>query len=70
MQTFTFDGEPDGVRLDTATFDDLGDGRTRVTSVSVLDSLESHDALIASGMETGVVEGYERLDDLLAADDG
>lgn len=69
VQTFTYDGEPDGVSLDATTFEDLGDGRTRVTVVSVLDSLEGRDALIASGMETGVVEGYERLDDLLAADD-
>jgi hypothetical protein len=31
----------------------------------VLDSFESRDAVLASGMDTGVVEGYERLDELL-----
>jgi uncharacterized protein YndB with AHSA1/START domain len=65
VQTFTYEGWPDGVSLETATFEDLG-GRTRVTTKSVLDSVEARDAMIASGMEGGVREGYERLDELLA----
>ena len=65
VQTFTYEGYPDGVSLETATFEDLG-GRTRVTTRSLVGTLEERDAMIASGMETGVVEGYERLDDLLA----
>jgi uncharacterized protein YndB with AHSA1/START domain len=68
VQTFTWEGMPDGVSLDTMTLEDLGDGRTRVTCLSVVDSFESRDAIIASGMETGVVEGYEKLDALLADD--
>jgi len=47
------------------TFEDLGDGRTRLTGLSVVESLESRDMIIASGMEGGVVEGYERLDEVL-----
>jgi uncharacterized protein YndB with AHSA1/START domain len=47
------------------TFDDLGGGRTRLTGLSVVESLEARDAILASGMEGGVVEGYERLDELL-----
>ncbi|TRW44605.1 SRPBCC family protein [Georgenia yuyongxinii] len=66
VQTFTWEGMPDGVSLDTMTFEDLGDGRTRVTSVSVVDSIEGRDAIMASGMEVGVNEGYEKLDALLA----
>jgi uncharacterized protein YndB with AHSA1/START domain len=66
VQTFTYEGEPDGVCLETMTFDDLGNGRTRVTGVSVIDTMEARDAMIASGMEVGVVEGYEKLDALLA----
>jgi len=66
VQTFTFDGVPDGVSLETAVFEDLG-GRTRVTTKSVLDSFEARDGMVASGMETGVVAGYERLDELLDA---
>jgi uncharacterized protein YndB with AHSA1/START domain len=68
VQTFTWEGMPDGVSLDTMTLEDHGDGRTRVTCLSVVDSFESRDAIIASGMETGVVEGYEKLDALLADD--
>lgn len=66
VQTFTFEGWPDGVSLETATFEDLG-GRTRLTATSVVDSLEARDAMIASGMDVGVREGYERLDELLVA---
>jgi uncharacterized protein YndB with AHSA1/START domain len=67
VQTFTWEGEPDGVSLDRAVFEDLG-GRTRVTTTSVVDSMEARNAILASGMATGVTEGYERLDELLAAD--
>jgi uncharacterized protein YndB with AHSA1/START domain len=66
VQTFTYEGVPDGVSLDVVTFDDLGDGRTRVTSLSVVENLEGRDAMLASGMEVGVIEGYEALDALLA----
>jgi uncharacterized protein YndB with AHSA1/START domain len=66
VQTFTSEGGPDGVCLETVTFEDLGDGRTRVTSLSVVDTMEGRDAMIASGMEEGIVEGYEKLDALLA----
>ena len=66
VQTFTYEGFPDGVALETATFEDLGSGRSRVTSVSLVDSFEERDAFVASGMESGVVEGYEKLDELLA----
>jgi uncharacterized protein YndB with AHSA1/START domain len=68
VQTFTWEGMPDGVSLETMTFTDLGNGRSRVTSVSVVDSLESRDAILASGMEVGVYEGYAKLDALLAKD--
>ena len=67
MQTFTYEGMPDGVALERLVFEDLGDGRTRLTSTSLVDSFESRDGFVASGMEVGVREGYERLDELLAA---
>jgi uncharacterized protein YndB with AHSA1/START domain len=66
VQTMTFEGEPDGVALERLVLEDLGDGRTRLTSTSLVDSFESRDAWVASGMESGVVEGYERLDALIA----
>lgn len=66
VQTFTFEGMPDGVALEKLLFEDLGDGRTRLTTTSLVDSFEDRDAFVASGMEVGVQEGYQRLDDLLA----
>lgn len=65
VQTFTFEGVPDGVALERLMFEDLGNGRTRLTSTSLVDSFEGRDAFLASGMDVGVREGYERLDDLL-----
>ncbi|MDQ3616257.1 MAG: SRPBCC family protein [Actinomycetota bacterium] len=65
VQTFTYEGYPDGVSLETMTFEDLGNRRTRLRSVSMVDSFEARDMMLASGMETGVVQGYEKLDELL-----
>lgn len=66
VQTFTFAGFPDVVALERLTLDDLGDQRCRLTAVSLVDSFEARDAMVASGMEQGVREGYDKLDDLLA----
>jgi len=66
VQTFTWEGAPDGVSLDTVTFIDLGDGRTRIEELSVVESMETRDAILQSGMDTGVIEGYEKLDELLS----
>jgi uncharacterized protein YndB with AHSA1/START domain len=66
VQTFTFEGAPDGVALEKLTLTDLGNGRTRLVATSLVDSFAARDAFVASGMETGVVEGYERLDEVLA----
>jgi uncharacterized protein YndB with AHSA1/START domain len=66
VQTFTFEGFPDGVALEKLLLEDLGNGRTRLTATSLVDSFEARDAFVASGMETGVIEGYERLDEVLA----
>jgi uncharacterized protein YndB with AHSA1/START domain len=66
VQTFTFEGMPDGVALEKLVFEDVGGGRTRLTSTSLVDSFADRDAFVASGMEVGVREGYERLDEVLA----
>lgn len=66
VQTFTYDGFPDGVSLETITFEALPGGRTRATGVSVVESVASRDAILSSGMDVGVREGYEKLDELLA----
>lgn len=66
VQTFTYEGVPDGVALERLALEDLGGGRTRLTATSLVDSFEGRDAVLASGMEHGIREGYERLDELLA----
>jgi len=66
VQTFTYEDQPDGVALETLTFEDLGDGHTRLHAQSLVDSFEERDAWLRSGMETGVNEGYAKLDALLA----
>lgn len=66
VQTFTWEGEPDGVALETLELEDLGDGRTRLVIRSLVESFEIRAAILASGMEHGVVEGYAKLDALLA----
>ena len=66
VQTFSFEGAADGVSLETLTLEPLEGGRCRTVGVSVVESLELRDQILASGMEVGVIEGYEKLDELLA----
>ena len=67
VQTFEWDGMPGYVSVDTAVFEDLGDGRTRIVSDSIFHTAEERDGMVGSGMEKGMNETYERLDELLAA---
>lgn len=66
VQTFTWEGMPDGVALEKLVLEDLGEGRTRLTVTALVDSFEGRDGFLASGMEVGVREGYAKLDELLA----
>ena len=66
VQTFTYEGMPEGVALEKLVLEDLGGGRTRLTSTSLVDSFADRDAMVASGMEVGIREGCERLDEVLA----
>lgn len=67
IRTFEFEGLPERghVSLETAIFEELPGGRTRVTAQSVFKSVEDRDGMIQSGMEHGVNEGFERLDEFL-----
>jgi len=66
VQTFEFDGAPGHASLERVSFADLG-GRTRITVHAVYQSVADRDAMVASGMERGMSEGYDRLEELLAA---
>jgi uncharacterized protein YndB with AHSA1/START domain len=67
--TFEFEGLPERghVTLQTARFEALPGGRTRVTSQSVFQSVADRDGMLRSGMERGVKQGFERLDEVLAS---
>jgi uncharacterized protein YndB with AHSA1/START domain len=67
VQTFEFDGYPDVVSIEFLTFKDLGERRCRLTGHSVYPTQEARDGMAQSGMEGGMTEGYERLDELLGA---
>lgn len=65
VQTFTWEGMPDAVALETMTFEDLGNGRTRLHAQSLCDSFEGRDVWLRSGMESGVNDGYAKLEAML-----
>ncbi|MGP9746578.1 SRPBCC family protein [Brachybacterium sp. AOP29-B2-41] len=65
VQTFTYDGWPEGVSLETMRVEDLGDGWTRMRSQSLFDSFEGRNGMLESGMDVGIHEGYAALDALL-----
>jgi uncharacterized protein YndB with AHSA1/START domain len=68
IQTFEFEGLPERghVILDTMRLESLPGNRTRITIQSVYQSVADRDGMVQSGMERGVNEGYERLDEVLA----
>lgn len=70
--TFEFTGLPERghVILGTTRFEQLPDGRSRIVHQSVFQSVEDRDGMIAAGMERGVVDGYEKLDEWLAKQAG
>jgi len=67
VQTFEFEGYPGHVSLDSMMLEDLPGGRTKVTIQSVFQSVSDRDGMIQNGMEKGVREGYERLDEIFEA---
>ncbi|MDL1895731.1 ATPase [Anaerolineae bacterium CFX7] len=68
IQTFEFEGLPESghVVLDTLTFETLPNNRTRLVAHSVFQSVADRDGMVQAGMENGVIEGYEQLDELLS----
>ena len=68
IQTFEFEGLPEKghVEFDTAKFEELPGGRTKLVIQAVYQSVADRDGMIQSRMERGVNDGYDRLDDLLS----
>lgn len=67
IQTFEFEGLPESghVVLETVIFEPLPNRRTKLTSQSVYRSVADRDGMVQAGMEYGVNEGYEQLDEIL-----
>jgi uncharacterized protein YndB with AHSA1/START domain len=65
--TFEFEGLPEKghVILQMARFGELSGNRTKMTSQSVFLSVADRDGMLQSGMELGVSDSYNRLDELL-----
>lgn len=66
VQTFEFDGWAEHVSLEAMRLIALDGGRTRIESHVVFQSIEDRDGMLESGMETGLNDGYAKLDTLLA----
>lgn len=65
-QTFEWDGMPGYVSVDNAVFEDLGDGRTKVVTDGLFFTNEEREGMVDSGMEGGLGETYDRLEEFLA----
>lgn len=65
-QTFEYEGAPGHVKLDTITFTPTSNG-TFVETVFAFPSVADRDAMVAAGMERGVRDADERLDELLTS---
>jgi uncharacterized protein YndB with AHSA1/START domain len=63
VKTLAIDGIADFVVPETHRFEDIGDGRTRLTAQSLVESFEHRDSFI----DAGLGEGFLRLDQLLEA---
>jgi len=64
VQTFEYGGMPGHVLLETLTFTELDDGRTRLTDSCVFQSVAARDAM-AGGGDGGALDSMRRLAALL-----
>jgi uncharacterized protein YndB with AHSA1/START domain len=67
VSTFEWEGLPGHISRNTATFEDLG-GKTKLTVTTQFASLEDLEGMLATGMESGARETWDRLVELLAAE--
>lgn len=66
VQTFNFVMEPQPpASTDSVEFVELDDGRTRLIANTTFESKEQRDGMVQSGMEKGMTESFERLEEIL-----
>jgi uncharacterized protein YndB with AHSA1/START domain len=65
--TYTFEFEPMAghISTETITFEELLDGKTKLTSRATFSSIEDLEGMLQSGMEGGAVETWDRMEELL-----
>lgn len=68
IDTFEWEGLPETghVILETAKYEELPGNRTKLIIQQVFQSVADRDGMLQSGMEKGMNESHERLDELLA----
>ena len=66
VNTFEFEGVPGHIILDTLIFEELPDGRTKLTATSLFETIGDRDGILSSGMESGSNQAWDRLGELLA----
>ncbi len=67
VETFEYEGTPGHLVVESIDFDELRGGRTKVTVRAVYASKDDRDGMIQAGMESGMREGFERLEELLGS---
>jgi uncharacterized protein YndB with AHSA1/START domain len=65
VNTFEWEGMPGHIVVDTLTLEELGNGKTLMTTRSLFASKEDRDGMLASGMEGGADESWDQLAELL-----
>ncbi len=66
VRTYVFELFPEAEALETMTLDEKN-GKTTITTLTVHKSVQNRDGHLADGrMESGMTEGYARMDTLLA----
>jgi len=64
--TFVYEGAPEHEAVETLVLEPVENG-TMLTSTNRHSSLEARDMHVANGMEQGIIESNERLEELLAS---
>jgi uncharacterized protein YndB with AHSA1/START domain len=65
VYTFEFEPVAGHISTDTITFEELPGGKTKLTARTTFDNLEDLEGMVQSGMESGAVESWDRLEELL-----
>jgi len=67
IDTFEFEGLPEKghVSFETAKFVEVPGNRTKLVIQTIFQSVQDRDGMIQSGMERGMNESFDRLDELL-----